>query len=236
MQAVAERAEPMAIAFESVLGGISFSLEVLGVDFHDNYDLGAHSLQPLTLPNLTDLAIHGPSPLAAIGLLHQPILAPCHSLRRLHIASRPSQNDFVKPQRLLQHISVLAPFLTHLRLSGLQEMEWLDKHLWVGLGHTEDQSRVGRLPETIEMVLIHPQTPKSGGGRDPSSRYHRLIRDCHELQAMDGRVCLLQPYTVSDGGSLEALVVKDYDPATKSDWLNYINGGEGCWDASGQVQ
>jgi hypothetical protein len=139
----------------------------------------------------------------------------------------------VKPKRLLRHISVLAPSLTHLRLSGLQDSEWLDKRLAVAVGHTEDRWHldVGRLPETIEMILTQPQ--QFGSAEDLSTRYGRLMRDLHEIQAADGRVCLLQPYTPA---SCLCSPHSDYDPVDNSNWLDYINGGEGCWDASDKVQ
>jgi hypothetical protein len=229
------RAEPKAIAFDSILENIASTIEVLEVDLDNHYDLKRYTLQTLTLPKITHLAIHGPSPLVAVGFTQQPILRPCPSLRRLHVATKAGQTDFVKPKRLFQHIPVLTPFLTHLRLSGFQDSEWIGRpYLWAALGHTrENWSEVDKLPETVETVLIQLQTPSSGTG-DPSSRYNRLMRDCHELQDTDGRVCLLQPYDLT-GTFSGRPPHRDYDPVENSNWLDWISGGEGCWDISDRM-
>ncbi|KIM78998.1 hypothetical protein PILCRDRAFT_823866 [Piloderma croceum F 1598] len=228
------RVEPKAIAFDSILKNIASTVEALEVDFDNRYDLKRHSLQTLTLPKITHLAIHGPSPLVPVGFTQQPILRPCPSLRRLHITIKASQKASVKPKCIFQHIPVLTPFLTHLRLSGFQDSEWIGaSYLWAALGHPRKSwLEVDKLPETIETVLIQLQIPFSGT-RDPS--YDRLTRDCHELQNTDGRVCLLQPCDLTRDFSGRS-PHRDYDLVENSNWLDWINGGEGCWDTSDRMQ
>jgi hypothetical protein len=55
---------------------VASTIQILEVDLDNHFDLKRPSMKILTLPHLTYLAIHGPSPLAAIGFTHQLILSP----------------------------------------------------------------------------------------------------------------------------------------------------------------
>jgi len=211
----------IAAAIEHILQTVASSLEVLEVDFE--YFTSANLTRAISFPSLTDLTSHGGYPLAPSDHTG-PLITPCHNLRRLHIGCT---GNHVRGCHIFEQVPVLAPCLTHLRMSGLQQDGWVGGALREALGFHQEWatgSPVDLFPETIERILIKPDRPPAPGGWCGTSyfEYSSLLSGTREVQEMDDRVTLLPAET---GGRRFGSLV----PISERDWLNRIGGGEGCW-------
>ncbi|KIM80948.1 hypothetical protein PILCRDRAFT_821807 [Piloderma croceum F 1598] len=215
------RGKPKADAFESILRNVASTLEILEVNL--DHDTAIHTNENLALPSLTDLITHGAFPLSSTHQLHPPILKPCHSLRRLHVVASSRQ---VHPTFFLRQHS-FAPSLSYLRFSGLQQDGWVAGYVAIALGLVEPApsgSEVRPLPATIEKILIEPSQPPpppNGGCGTARLRYSLLLNGCRELHERDKRVVLLRAPTLDEQHPAA--------PGDESEWLDLVNGGEGCW-------
>ena len=214
------RGKPKADAFGSILRNVASTLEILDVDL--DHDTAAHTNENLALPSLTDLTTHGAFPLSSTHQLHLPMLKPCHSLRRLHVVAGSHQ---VHPTFFLRQHS-FAPSLSYLRFSGLQQDGWVAGSVAIALGLVEPgpSEHEVRLPATIERILIKPSQPPpppNGGCGTAGLRYSLLLKGCRELLERDKRVVLLRAPTPDEQHPAA--------PGDESEWLDLVNGGEGCW-------
>jgi len=202
----------IASAFFRILKNVAPSLKIFEVDLDSGTAQFATSI--ITLPCLTDLTTHGIFPLLPHSH-HTPILESCPSLRRLHVKSC---SFIVRPSYFLHHIHSFAPALTHLCFSRLQQNSEFPSDLEVALGLTSRKSEAARLPETIERVLIRPdEPPVDGECGTPAVEYDELLEGCRDLQAKDDRVLLL-------------CARAEIQPSDAHiEWLDVVNGGEGCW-------
>jgi len=203
-------------AFVNILKNVAPSLKILEVDLE--YETARYARKVISLPCLTDLTTHGHFPLLAYPP-HTPTLEPCRSLRRLHIkASSPGicWRDF------LPHIASFAPALTHLCFSHLhQDSNFFPSDLKMALESTKLESwqpKVARLPQTIERIVVRPDVPH---GEDSE-----LLEGCRELQANDDRVVVLHALA-----RMQPFDMRVHE----RDWLSVINGGEGCWAISPEL-
>jgi hypothetical protein len=214
------RGKPKADAFGSILRNVASTLEILDVNL--DHDTAMHTNENLALPSLTDLTTHGAFPLSSTHQLHLPMLKPCHSLRRLHVVAGSHQ---VHPTFFLRQHS-FAPSLSYLRFSGLQQDGWVAGSVAIALGLVEPgpSEHEVRLPATIERILIKPSQPPpppNGGCGTAGVRYSLLLKGCRELHERDKRVVLLRAPTPDEQHPAA--------PGDDSEWLDLVNGGEGCW-------
>jgi hypothetical protein len=131
-----------------------------------------------------------------------PLITPCTSLRYFHVIYKP---DHLHWSRYSNEIPSFAPFLTHLRFSGVQKEAWFVEFLQVALGLGDESNYVKPLPTTIEQVVVELVVP-----------YHTPFK----CKIPDDRVSLLPPVDEQPG---------PLAPILERDWLDRISGGKGCW-------
>ena len=203
--------------------------------FHDLVRVGVDypGLIPVTLPCLKELTVHGKVSKQSFATSFQ---AP--HLERLHIAKYVSL-----PEDVPSTLSHIAPNLTHLRISGVSA--WIpngnlldalrsvanpsfssdSQHLYPGLPIPQFSSK-------LQKVIIGQRVSYVSGTRSNPAYHSHTVEGLERLGMMctDGRLVVLQipPYVNAPGywdanrsGKLQQ---------TEKDWLERINGGEGCWD------
>jgi hypothetical protein len=162
----------------------------------------------MALPRLTDLTMHSGLP-ALIARLET-----CHSLRRLNVMFGFDLGNLLI---LFQNIPTFAPFLSYLRFTDARrgrhpELDLLTLAVNMGYVPRPDPDRL-RLPATMQQILIMPR-PYNGDGNHAELVYHVLL-GTPKVQGHDDRVVLLRDQQERPIGV---------------DWLDLINGGEGCWN------
>lgn len=213
-------AEPLANAIEAILQLVAPHVQVLELDIETKASSFMHAVT--TFPHLTDLTCYGVYPLDI--RLEKPLIFSCDSLRRLHLRKSWS----VPGLYFLPHIARLAPNVTHLLFSDLQQDTWVGSHMPVALGLADpsahDRTSMTPFPASVKHVLIRPGSAPSRGKCGTSQfKYSILMADGKELQKMDNRVKLLP---AGDDGREGG----HYSPIREDDWLDRIVGGVGCWD------
>jgi hypothetical protein len=182
-----EQGKQTGSAVLDILTDVAETLEILEVALSDRIISNINTTHPLIFPRLNELTTYD-------GFLlgwkeHSTIFAPCHQLRRLHIA-RCYTDD------LFGAIGRLAPFLTHLRFSGFQQESWFGADLAVVLGIYEESWRkpVPKLPSTVEKVFVKLAGPLPRGGwcGTPALSYETLLRHLRSLNQKDDRFMLLR--------------------------------------------
>ncbi|KIM79012.1 hypothetical protein PILCRDRAFT_823878 [Piloderma croceum F 1598] len=220
-----DRAKQMGSAVLDILTNVAESLEILEVALSGRIVSNINTTHPISFPRLKELTTHDGFPLG--WKKHSTIFAPCHRLRRLHIAQCHT-ND------LFGGIGRLAPFLTHLRFSGLQQESWFGADLEVALGIHEEtpghswRKPVPKLPSTVETVFVKPAEPPPRGGwcGTPAVSYGTLLRHLRSLNEKDDRFVLLR-------APEEWMPSQNIDEG--ADWLDRIAGGEGCWTMKNMI-
>ncbi|KAJ7091545.1 hypothetical protein B0H15DRAFT_241660 [Mycena belliarum] len=142
---------------ESILRDISLTLEVLDVALNEY--VAEKMLATIFLPRLTDLTTRSGFPLSPAGAdTDGPHLAPCATLRRLHIVEA---DPWAWSMRFFENgISQFAPALTHLRISETILDDDFLECLAGGLGLcTPLPDGVTLLPATLELLLVEPGFP-----------------------------------------------------------------------------
>jgi len=232
LRAAAQRFRKMAVlgkqmarAVQDILTDIAESLEILEVAFSDHITSNMNTTHPISLPRLTELTTHDGFPLGWMD--HSKILTPCYQLRRLHI-TQCRTND------LFGSIRALAPFLTHLRFSGLQQESWFGADLEVALGISEElagyslKQPVTRLPLSVQKVFVRPAAPPFRGGwcGTASVSYGTLLRHLRSLNEKEDRFVLLKAQKEWTSSQIIC---------EEGDWLDRIGGGEGCWSLEDMI-
>jgi hypothetical protein len=215
----------MGVAIVEILRGVGESLELLEMVLASQVASYLDIPQsPIPLPRLKELTTHGIFPFGQPGETIGLNLEPCQ-LRRLHIA----RSVHVHSDDLYGCIAKSAPSLTHLRFSDLHARYYFAGDLEAALGSREpvlDQSRnpsrIGRLPTSIERVLVQPLPPPSQGRCGPLPiKYMSFLRELRLLNRKNERLVLLK----AQEGRLQSQVSE----ADANDWLDRVDGGEGCW-------
>jgi hypothetical protein len=75
---------------------------------------------------------------------------------------------------------------------------------------------------TVERVLLIPDTPPDVEG-NPVLEHDEMLRYFREVLAKDDRVILLRQRAGAQASDA---------PIDERDWLDSVNGGEGCWTSS----
>jgi len=168
------------------------------------------------LPFLTDLTIQCDG-LYAHEDGHQPDASfssfpTLPSLRYLNIPSDLPASD------LLANIPHFAPYLTHIRLPGML-YSGLERAL--NLIRRPDEEPVSQFPQTMEKVYIHTEPLPIRAGSF-HVLFSRSLSFSQWIAAKDDRVVLLQ--------ATPHLVGRDLCHHLKREWLDRIDGGNGCWD------
>ncbi|KAJ7142198.1 hypothetical protein C8R46DRAFT_594981 [Mycena filopes] len=206
-----------ARAITSILRDVGPTVELLDVALHRSYAAGmASEPAPFSFPRLSDLT-------ARNGFLLHPLLQlePFPALRRLHLVESEwsSRLQWLRDDSL----SHLAPSLTHLRLSDLDEYdddEWEPgTTLHIG-GET--------LPSTVELVLLRPVfvAPSIYDGCpccDETLPYREMVDSARRLRDEDPRVVLLEA---------DADIDASKDDRYFHEWLAKAEGAECHWDMS----
>lgn len=204
--------EPYAAPIENLLRLVAPHVEVLELD------LDLHSFRSMqaviAFPCLTDLTCCGSYPLSEDD--HKPLISPCHSLKRIHLRMSwdTPMNSF------FQHLTKLAPNLTHLLFSNLRDA-WVLSRMSVALGLEEPSvhGQVSPLPSSLKHILLRPGNPPLMKCSKSRRTLGTLYNAAQDLEDRDSRVKLLP-----------AEFDKRYkSPISEDDWLDTISGGAGCW-------
>ncbi|KZP14797.1 hypothetical protein FIBSPDRAFT_796367 [Athelia psychrophila] len=208
--------EQMRHVCQCVLAEVAEWIEIMYLD------VGPTQYSPvLTFPRLTELTSYG-FPLPSLWLSDdKPTSALCPQLRRWHIMRFPPMD----PLDVFETITTVAPSLTHLRFSGLQQNSSFARDLETALSGSNGDSCTGRLPASIQKVYVKPLTaPPWGPCATAKMSYGQLMRGLEELNKADSRLVLLKKYK-EDGERM----------CTSGEWLDRINGGQGCWSLRGRI-
>lgn len=213
-----------------ILQEVAAFVEVLYLDVHLHYlQNPSHHPDYCAFPRLTDLSSDGFPLHLNVRLDSKAISAMCPQLRHWHIkgAFQPMQHESGSNLGALGLISIVAPSITHLRFSGLEHETWfvLDLKSAFGLKLPDHcQGRNHKLPKTIQRVYVKPSCRPGSGTAGLS--HSRLIRGLTELNKTESRFFLIKEYKTWK----EAQRI-----CTWSDWIDLINGGEGCWSLSDAI-
>ena len=212
--------QEMIVTMRSILTDVGESLEVLETAISYLTMSPTEPTCQISLPRLTELTIREGFPKKRI--INPAILILCQQLRRLHIGTIRSNDPFGCVRKL-------APFLTHLRISGVKQECWFGPYLEEALGIREESlPPSSRLPLTVQKVLVKPACPPEGGGCPGTSRalYDAVLSDLRYLNETEDRVILLN--AKEQWTPLQCIREKD-------DWLDRVAGGEGCWSLTDRV-
>ncbi|KAJ7491891.1 hypothetical protein FB451DRAFT_1216282 [Mycena latifolia] len=211
-----------AQAMESILRALGPTLELL--DLALNEYVAKMLVSAVSLPRLVDFTTRSGFPLHPTDV---PVLAPCPSLRRLHIVETPSQWTWTT--RFFENgISHFAPALTHLRLSEINQDEDVINYLEGALGLCTPLAdpRVTPLPATVEMVLIKPGVappPHEGCSCcDDTVMYYDLLRQARRLRDKALGVVML----------LRADARLSEQDVYFQEWMEKAEGAPCRWDTS----
>ncbi|KAJ7696456.1 hypothetical protein B0H17DRAFT_399131 [Mycena rosella] len=213
-----------AEAVESILRDVAPTLELL--DLALNEYVAKKVMSPLSLPRLADLTTRCGFPLHPKGI---PVLAPCPSLRRLHVVE--ANEQWASTPRFFENgISHFAPALTHFRLSQLDQdddaINYLEGALGLCTPPAAPRRRVTPLPATLQLVLIKPAVappPHEGCSCcDDTWIYADLIHKARQLRNKD------HPTVV--------LLRADAQPPVRDvyfeEWMEKAGGALCEWDTS----
>jgi hypothetical protein len=209
----------MIVAVRSILTDVGESLEVLETAISYLTVSPTDPMRQILLPRLTELTIHDGFQINWIN--KSPILIICQQLRRLHIGDIRTGDPF-------GCVGKLAPFLTHLRISGVRQGHWFGPSLKGALGIGEETlgqscSSFSRLPSTVQKVLVKPARPLGNGAYFGilGGSYDAMLNDLRYLNETEDSVILLD--AKEQWTPLQCIREED-------DWLDRVGGGEGCWN------
>lgn len=215
----------MIVATRSILADVRESLEVLETAIsYLTVSPTADAACPISLPHLTELTMQDAG---LMNWMNEPaFLVPCQRLRRLHIIGD------IRMGSPFTCVGKLAPLLTHLRISGVQNPRWfgssLERALGIGEGMeilAQNRPLYGRLPLSVQQVLVKLANPPEDGGHPgmPWASYDAVSGVLLYLNETEDRVILLKAEE-----HLECICEED-------DWLDRVAGGEGCWSLRDRV-
>jgi hypothetical protein len=211
----------LARAVQSILTDVAETVEILETMLFHRIISSFSTSWPISFPHLREFTTNDVLPLD-----HPTVFNPCHQLRRLHVSQ-----CFISD--LFGRIGTIAPSVTHLRFSGVQQEACFGRDLEVALGIRAEPSQQpwkfkppARLPSSVQKVLVKPAPPPPSGGwcGTPSASYGSLMMELHCLNEREDRFVLLK---AEDGSS----------PPGRDDceWLDRVAGGEGCWNLDDKV-
>lgn len=216
----------MVATLGDILEVIAPSLEILEMDVNISTIFGAKKL--VSLPHLTDLTCYRGYPFMeelfslpeCFSMTPSLRLLPCRSLRRLRIGDEPtSACTFVE---LSRSIRTFAPSLTHLYISCAWQDSSMSHCVGVALGLADSDPNIAgticSLPLTMKKLLI----ARSRINYEDKNQSETFSSEFDKLRQMDSRIVLVDT-------KRRAKVGAQYLPASDSDWLARISGGEGCW-------
>ncbi|KAF7981943.1 hypothetical protein HWV62_30727 [Athelia sp. TMB] len=230
---VAEKKQLVAACCR-ILQMVSESIEILYLDGRGSLNFGDSA--PIVFPRLEEL-VSNDLPISN-DRDAMPTLALFPRLHHWHLMTYPRRS---KPD-VFTAISTLAPIITHLRFSDLQQEAYFPSYLKVALDITNSQqspsvvpmvgfhhlvSHIGRLPSSIESVYVKPAAPPAPGGMcgTPHTSYAHLIVGLEVLRKLDSRIVPLPSYN----NHLEPR-------CALSEWEGRINGGDGCWSLPERIE
>lgn len=166
-----------------------------------------------SFPQLRELTIHGfyPFPTSRSKL---------PALQRLHLAG------YRNPVGLLSGgLDAACPTLTHLRVSGLNTAVSFVHELEGALKREDVEIELfpAQFPTHLRMMVVQPGLPVSCEGRNAGAR----LKDSAMMKRLDDISSLSD---MNKGVGIQVLERRNLDCAVlKQQWLNRLNGGEGCW-------
>ncbi|KZP08182.1 hypothetical protein FIBSPDRAFT_939142 [Athelia psychrophila] len=233
----AEVEEQITGAIRRILVNVAEYVEVLEIHAPSDTFYGGPNLPSLPIPlipfpRLTDLATNGNShPMRRLVPLHANMNSNSERslyprLRNWHLTQVPF---LFSNAEMFDFISKLAPFLTHLRISGIGYDESFPNELAAALGieysHHGHQfptdTEFGRLPSSVQKVYVKPSSCDSGGECGTSAlTYDETMADLEGLnQLEDERFVLLKAYKRAE----------ERVGTGTADWESAVRGEEGCW-------
>ncbi|KAF7973436.1 hypothetical protein HWV62_15126 [Athelia sp. TMB] len=147
----------------------------------------------------------------------------CPQLRRWHLVRQP-------PTRLLVDMHNIAPAITHLRFSGLDQHNSLNFHFVAALGgHIPPLNDIWEhpkhgLPKSLQKLYLQPVRQLSWEIDDDPP-----LTVLRNLNGVDSRLVLLK----APAGDYERGA--RYRICTSSEWQDCVNGGSECWSLSDRV-
>ncbi|KAF7968385.1 hypothetical protein HWV62_30655 [Athelia sp. TMB] len=121
-------------------------------------------------------------------------------------------------------IPIIAPAITHLRFSSLQQEASFGWDLEAALGLATQQSgSTSLLPSTIQQVYVKlaPPPPSDGWCGTSAIAYEGLVDDLENLRNISSQVVLL------------GVEGPESRISTLAHWEDRVAGGEGCWSLRG---
>jgi hypothetical protein len=96
---------------------------------------------------------------------------------------------------------------------------WLDTDFNLSPTPTSERLRL-QLPSTVEKIYIQPPLPPQVPG-PTQTYYEETLEECRVLAMRDDQVILVKP---------DSIAWKFDAKDTEREWLDRINGGDGCWN------
>ncbi|KZP14822.1 hypothetical protein FIBSPDRAFT_101480 [Athelia psychrophila] len=219
----------LRLACTRIFAAVAECIELLHLDVPIYYLCDSPDFPNPTFPRLSELTSDGYPLHTWCAPDDVPASALCPQLRRWHMVDYPAN--------IFGLITTVAPSLTHLRFSGLQQDGAFPLDLKAALeivaerpnddfraGEAPD-NRTGRLPDTIQSVYVQPaKAPPRGPCGTVMMSYGQLMWGLQELNKAESRLVLLKEFN-NDWGRI----------CTSSEWLDRINGGQGCWSLRDRI-
>jgi hypothetical protein len=206
--------EEMNGAIRDILTKVASSLQLLHMTLSQHFTPHLNNARPISLPHLKELTINGAMLLRQESQNNLLDLEPCHKLRHLHI----TRSWGIHGEDVFGCIGRLAPSLSHLRFSGLTRQSAFAGDLEVALG-TDGKHDMTCLPSSVKGVWLQlappPSTRRCG---TPLLSYLSFMLNLQRQYWRDGRIVLLKAQE-------KVQVFHDV-----GDWLDRVQGGEGCWN------
>ncbi|KAF7981959.1 hypothetical protein HWV62_30759 [Athelia sp. TMB] len=217
-----------------ILEEVSESLEILYLN------VPVAHFRPLSVdsfPKLVEMTSDGLAGLAeSFETGDEPHRPPCPRLRRWHLMCESGTH----PTTLLIYLHNIAPAITHLRFSRIQqEMANNNHHFLAALGVPADWLDDGwdlptrELPSSVRLYL-KPFEKANWIYTHPSESYDGIANNScmaalRHLNDVDSRMVLLKAYT-----NTEEIWVR-YGICTARQWEKRVNGSDECWSVSDRV-
>ncbi|KAF7981939.1 hypothetical protein HWV62_30719 [Athelia sp. TMB] len=221
----------MGDAVWMILEGVSFSIEILRVDFSWNIYDHDKAIFP-SCPRLGSLTSDGQllsqnQSKRTILDKHTPLFP---QLRRWHLTTQPKQQF---EGQFFSCLPDTAPNLTHLRVPGTWKPTKFLYDLRIALGMADQRSQPGQepitaLPSNVKRVYVKPsvkpQTLAWGGGPSPYSYLIAVLRKMNDHG--DGRFVLLPSYQDNE----------EARRPTVTEWIESIRDEEVVWGLRSRVE
>jgi hypothetical protein len=203
--------DSMSDVLNKILHIVSPTLQTLAIRFDHS---SMCPLYPLELPVLEELTIFS----TRIDYSYIEPITPLPRLKQVHYAGKFGQYDL----GIFSALCELAPHLTHFRYSGIHATSDVALDLEAVVDGNQSSSNCSRLPATVSMVVVQPDTMDNHAIHGP--HYIRMVAMLKRL-AQRGRDRGVIVLPADDAhtylGSWKAI---------EAEWLDRIHGGQGCWD------